>query len=332
MQRPQGPSEMYCLKKNPLAGLAVYIQVKYIYRNFSDIQADPPFKHIMGINGQVLSKQLRPLMRFSEQLYFCSFCINWLPIHQINLLIKKSLFNGASRLFLCVKRAPSCAMFSFGRLLVVTHPMWRSVDFNWHAITLISTAVPVVFGVIGTWNHRDFISICSSISAFEAQRSANSHEAVNWRGKRQEEPRLEIHMFSYSKRNKQDPWVSDGRGRVGGSPGGPHAHSRLAAVCWRCKLEGRGPLAKDTSSDNPFCAVCRFHLPDRPTKIRLLHLKQNLESAPCGITHTWAWSVQAGMQFGNTRRIRSLSPLARCPVLYFRAAEDNCKLAKVSVW
>lgn len=58
------------------------------------------------------------------------------------------------------------------------------------------------------------------------------------------------------------------------APGGPRTFTRLA-VRWRCKREGQRPLAKDTSSDNPFCAVCCFHLPGRPTKIRLLHLKQN---------------------------------------------------------
>lgn len=61
-----------------------------------------------------------------------------------------------------------------------------------------------------------------------------------------------------------------------------HTCTRLA-VCWRCKHEGQRPLAKDTSSDNPFCAVCCFHLPGHPTKIRLLHLKQNSWNP---LTHT----------------------------------------------
>lgn len=74
------------------------------------------------------------------------------------------------------------------------------------------------------------------------------------------------------------------------------------------KSEGQRPLAKDTSSDNPLCAVCCIHLSGCPTKIRLLQPKTELlESAPCGITHTWASTVQAGMQFGNTDRIRSPS-------------------------
>ncbi len=71
-------------------------------------------------------------------------------------------------------------------------------------------------------------------------------------------------------RQRHPPCVCGGT--VG--PWGPRTCSGLA-VCWRCKLEGQRPLAKDTSSDNPFCAVCFFHLPCCPTKIRLLQLKQN---------------------------------------------------------
>lgn len=71
-------------------------------------------------------------------------------------------------------------------------------------------------------------------------------------------------------RQRHPPCVCGGA--VG--PWGPCTCTGLA-VCWRCKREGQRPLAKDTSSDNPFCAVCCFHLLGCPTKIRLLHLKQN---------------------------------------------------------
>lgn len=83
----------------------------------------------------------------------------------------------------------------------------------------------------------------------------------------------------------------------------------IAGVSWALKVRtrgtGQGPLANDTSGsgDNPFCAICQLHLPHRPTKIRLLHLKQSSWNplrveyhAGCsGSRQECRWGIQGGV-------------------------------------
>lgn len=85
---------------------------------------------------------------------------------------------------------------------------------------------------------------------------------------------------------------------------GGHIAGLSCALEVRTRGTGQGPLANDTSGsgDNPFCAVCQLHLPHRPTKIRLLHLKQSSWNPLRVEYHAGLQWEQAGMPLGNTGR------------------------------
>lgn len=161
--------------------------------------------------------------------------------------------------------------------------------FNWHTIThrnfFPPTMPEVVFGLTAAWIPSDLISIWFSIRSCEVGAALKASCQLVWGSKGEIDRKLPLYyqagnMCFFLFKNEASKSCRSVQRHL--SDLREHRWPRRMrhtctglAVCWRCKHEGQRPLAKDTSSDNPFCAVCCFHLPGHPTKIRLLHLKQN---------------------------------------------------------